>query len=66
MLRQQSEPDTESAMNIEVSAKRKTPQELMDDLKKVIKGIETYMPKSFDYLMALDLESDLRRTISAS
>lgn len=51
-------------MNIEISARRKTPQELLEQLKKVIKGVETYMPKSFDYLMALDLETDLKRSIA--
>jgi hypothetical protein len=51
-------------LNIEISAKRKTPQELLEHLRKIIKGVETYMPKSFDYLMALDLETDLKKTLA--
>jgi len=33
-------------------------------LGNLIKEIETYLPKSFDYLKALDLESDLKRAIN--
>jgi len=33
-------------------------------LSSLIREIEIYLPKSFDYLKALDLESDLKRAIN--
>jgi hypothetical protein len=33
-------------------------------LGNLIREIEIYLPKSFDYLKALDLESDLKRAIN--
>ena len=57
------EIDNESG-GVEISAQMKTPHELLDNLKRVLKEIEVKIPKSFDYLLGLDLESDLMKVTS--
>eukprot|EP00347_Sterkiella_histriomuscorum_P010050 403338878 len=63
-LKQQSEPSDDSQQNIQISALQKSPVDLQNQLNKLIEEIEVYMPKSFDYLKALDLQNDLKRSIN--
>ncbi|CDW84443.1 UNKNOWN [Stylonychia lemnae] len=63
-LKQQNEPLDQDSNGSLVGNSNKTPQILLNMLGNLIREIEVYLPKSFDYLKALDLESDLKRAIN--